>query len=189
MTEKPVAAGKSSYDLINRTDFLKNVSISPDAQVLDAACGIGLYSIELSKLLGGRGVIHAVDLWEEGIASLKKTIAEEDISSIHPIHADITKQLPLESESIDFCLMATILHDLTREEQDGALKEIVRVLKPDGVLAVIEFKKIDKGPGPPIGIRISEQEAEDKLDIHGFQKIYLGELGDYMYLLSLRKNL
>lgn len=189
MTQKPVAAGKSSFDLINRSAFFSNVSISPGAQVLDVACGIGTYSLEISKLLGANGLIHAVDLWDEGIESLRKTIQEKAISNIQPVQADITSQLPFENESMDFCLMATILHDLTSQEQDAALKEIVRVLKPGGVLAVIEFKKIDKGPGPPIGVRISEQEAENKISKYGFLTTYLGEIGEFTYLLNLKKSL
>jgi len=188
MNKKPVAAGKSSFDLINPPDFISNIKIHGSAQVLDVACGVGRYSIEISKLLDGNSLIHAVDLWDEGIESLRNAIREKDISNINPIKADITKHIPLENESVDFCLMATILHDLSPEGQDSTLKEIVRILKPDGVLAVIEFKKIDKGPGPPISIRISEQEAEEKIKKYGFHKTYLGGVGEFNYLLNLKKT-
>ncbi len=188
MSKKPVAAGKSSFDLINPSDFFSNIKIHPSAQVLDVACGVGRYSIEISKLLDEKGLIHAVDLWEEGIESLKNSIREQGISNISPIKADITKHVPLEDESIDFCLMATVLHDLSPNEQDSTLKEVVRVLKRDGVLAVIEFKKIDKGPGPPISIRISEQEAEEKIKKYGFLETYRGEIGEFNYLMNFKKT-
>lgn len=188
MDKKPIAAGKSSFDLISQPDFFSNITIHPSAQVLDLACGAGRYSLEMSSLLGEKGLIYAVDLWDEGIESLKNVIREKRISNIQPIQADITSHLPLENKSIDFCLMATILHDLRQEEQERALKELVRVMKPESVLAVIEFKKIDKGPGPPINIRISEQEAEKKIEKYGFLKIYLGGIGEFNYLMNLRKN-
>ncbi len=188
MSKKPVAAGKSSFDLINPSDFFSKIKIHPSAQVLDVACGVGRYSIEISKLLDEKGLIHAVDFWDEGIESLKNAIREKDISNINPIKADITKHIPLENESVDFCLMATVLHDLSHEEQDSTLKEIARVLKPDGVLAVIEFKKIDKGPGPPISIRISQQEAEEKIKKYGFLETYRGEIGEFNYLLNFKKT-
>jgi ubiquinone/menaquinone biosynthesis C-methylase UbiE len=188
MSKKPVAAGKSSFDLINPSVFFSNIKIHPGAQVLDVACGVGLYSIEISKLLDEKGLIHAVDIWDEGIESLKNAIQEKDISNIHPIKADITKHIPLENESINFCLMATILHDLSSDEQDSTLKEIIRVLKPDGVLAVIEFKKTDKGPGPPISIRISEQEADEKIKKYGFLETYRGEIGEFIYLMKFKKT-
>ncbi len=188
MSKKPVDAGKSSFDLINSPDFFSNIKIHRSAQVLDVACGVGRYSIEISKLLNGKGLVHAVDLWDEGIENLRNTIREKGISNINPIKADITSHIPLENESIDFCLMATILHELSPEEQDSTLKEIVRVLKIDGVLAVLEFKKTDKGPGPPISMRISEQEAEDKIKKYGFLETYRGEIGEFNYLLKLKKT-
>ena len=188
MSKKPAGAGSSSFDLINPSRFFANIKIRPSAQVLDAGCGTGRYSIELSKLLDDKGLIHAVDVWDEGIESLKNALREKGILNINPIRADITKHIPLENESIDFCLMATVLHDLSPEGQDSALKEVVRVLKPDGVFALIEFKKIDKGPGPPINIRISEQEAEEIMKKQGFQKTYLGDIGEFNYLLNFKKT-
>lgn len=188
MSRKPVAAGKSSFDLIDPSAFFAHVEIDPGGRILDAACWVGRYSIEISRRLDEKGVIHAVDLWDEGIEILKKTIAERHISNIHPIRADITKHIPVEGESIDFGLMATILHDLSPEEQDRTLREMVRVLKPGGVLAVIEFKKIREGPGPPIAIRMSEQETEAKITKYGFLKTYQGEIGEFNYLMNFRKT-
>jgi ubiquinone/menaquinone biosynthesis C-methylase UbiE len=188
MSKRPVAAGKSSFDLIDASAFFSNIKIPPGAQVLDLACGEGLYSIEISTLLDEKGCIHAVDLWDEGIENLKSAIREKGLTNINPIKADITKQMPLENESIDFCLMATILHDLSPVEQDSALEEIVRVIKPGGILAIIEFKKIDKGPGPPISIRISEQETEEKIKKYGFLATYRGDVGEFNYLLTFKKT-
>lgn len=187
MSEKPVAAGKSSFDLINPSDFFSKIKILPHFQVLDVACGVGRYSMEMSKLLNHEGAIHAVDLWGEGLEILERTLLEKGISNINPIKADITRHIPLGNESMDFCLMATILHDLSREEQQSTLREIGRVLKHDGVLAVIEFKKIEKGPGPGIGIRITEQEAEEIIKGHGFLKTCESEIGEFNYLLIFKK--
>ncbi|MCE5263230.1 MAG: class I SAM-dependent methyltransferase [Deltaproteobacteria bacterium] len=188
MSNKPAGAGRSSFDLIDPARFFSNIKIHPGAHILDAGCGVGRYSIELSKLLDDKGVIYAVDDWDEGLDSLRNAIRENGLSNINPIKADITAHIPLGNGSIDLCLMATVLHDLPPGGQDSALREIARVLKPDGVFALVEFKKIDKGPGPPIGIRISEQEAEEKIAKYGFSRTYLGEIGEFNYLLTLRKT-
>ena len=52
----------------------------------------------------------------------------------------------------------------------------------------MEFKKTDKGPGPPLRIRLSETEAEEKMKKYGFIKTYEGELGEFTYLMTLRKT-
>ena len=69
MSHKPVAAGKSSFDLIDPSVFFSHVRFPADARVLDLACGIGNYSIAISPLLDERGLVYAVDLWDEGLES------------------------------------------------------------------------------------------------------------------------
>lgn len=188
MSNKPVAAGKSSFDLIDPSVFFSRVKIPAAARVLDLACGIGNYSIAISPLLDERGLVYAVDLWDEGLEKLRHRIQEKGISNIRPVKADITKHIPLENGSVDFCLIATILHDLTPREQDSTLKEAARVIKADGVLALVEFKKISKGPGPPMRIRISETEAEEKMKKYGFIKTSEGDIGEFTYLMTFRKT-
>jgi hypothetical protein len=51
-----------------------------------------------------------------------------------------------------------------------ALKEAARVLKPNSVLAVLEFKKMDGPPGPYIDIRLTPEAVERPLSPHGFTK-------------------
>jgi ubiquinone/menaquinone biosynthesis C-methylase UbiE len=84
--------------------------------------------------------------------------------------------------------MATIIHDLSKRARDVSLREVARVLKPEGILNIIEFKKIDEGPGPPVGIRLREGEIESIVSVHGFKKVYAGEAGAYNYILNFKKS-
>ena len=56
------------------------------------------------------------------------------------------------------------------------------------ILAIIEFKKIDNGPGPPLSIRISELEADEKIKKYGFIEMYCGEISEFNYLITFQKN-
>ena len=125
---------------------------------------------------------------EEGIETLEQTIRESGIVNLRPIVADIAERLPFEDASVDFCLLGTVLHDLSAADQSAALAEVARVLRPGGVLALVEFKKVDQGPGPPKCIRISEPEAEAMIGEFGFLKTYCGDLGEFTYLLIARKK-
>jgi len=153
MSDKPVAAGKSSFDLIDTEKAFAIIDVKPNSTFLDLACGIGEYSIEISNNIGEKGIVYAVDLWQEGIDALNQEIGIKSIKNIKTILADIRNKLPLEENSIDSCLMATILHDLSKIDQKSTVQEIARLIKPGGMLNIIEFKKIDKGPGPPLNIR------------------------------------
>jgi ubiquinone/menaquinone biosynthesis C-methylase UbiE len=171
MPGKPPAAGKSSFDLIDKKRFFSQLDLPPNSTLIDLACGVGNYSIEISKISGAEYKIYAIDLWAEGIQELNALIKDQGITNIQTIVADISRKIPLETASADACLLATTLHDLSQEAQDSTMREVHRVLKPEGIFIIIEFKKIDKGPGPPISIRLSEDEVDKFVVKYGFAKI------------------
>lgn len=183
MGQVPVGAGNSSFDLIDVGKFLELLNVQRGMSILDLACGLGHYSFELSKHVGEEGVVYAIDLWAEAAKFIEKKISEHSIGNITPMRADVSKHIPLEDQSIDLCLMATVLHDLLRDNsQEGTLKEVQRVIRKDGALAVIEFKVIDGPPGPPKKIRVDPKRVEDILRPFGFSLESTNELGPYTYL-------
>jgi len=183
MAEKPIAAGKSSFNLIDSYKLFSELRLKEDTSFLDLACGSGPYSIAASEYIGEEGIIYAVDLWKEGIDNLLKEVKIKQINNIHASIADISIHIPIESRCIDVCLMATVLHDLIQDNTDQeTLEELKRVLKPNGSLAIIEFNKIEGPPGPPIQIRISPERLDAILFSHDFRKVLTTDIGPYNYL-------
>jgi len=187
MHDKPIAAGKSSFDLIDKEKFFGALGLKRDYVLLDAACGVGKYSLAASEVLKNEGIIFAVDLWEEGIQTLKQTITEREIKNIRPFLADISEHIPVEDQSVDIILMATVLHDLIEvNTEKGTLNEIRRVLKPGGSLAIVEFKKLEGPPGPPVAIRLTPEETEKIVSAYGFNQEKVIDVGPYNYLSVFR---
>ena len=186
--QEPPGAGKSSFELIDSKRLLEELMLSAGMTFVDVGCGRGAYSIAASRVIGDAGSVYAVDLWEEGIASLRKAAAEHNLSNIHAVVADVGTQIPLEDNCTDVCLMATVLHDLvTLDLEKGALRELARVTKADGRLAIVEFKKIPGPPGPPLTIRLSPEQTESIVHDHGFEKERVVDLGPYHYLAVFAK--
>jgi ubiquinone/menaquinone biosynthesis C-methylase UbiE len=173
--KKPKGAGKSSFELINPDKLTGMLPLKSRSTVLDLACGKGAYSIFLSEIVGDTGLVYGVDLWEEGLQILGKEIEEKNITNILPILNDATEQIEIDDYSVDVCLMATVLHDFEEMDKSSAvLKQIKTLLKPGGYLVIIEFKKIEGTPGPPIKIRLSEDEVEEMVTGYGFKKVEIG---------------
>lgn len=179
----PVAAGKSSFDFVNPDVLFSFLGADGNEVFLDMACGAGRYSLALAERLNGRGTIHAVDLWEDGISGLREQAAAAHLTSIRPLLADITRPLPLDADLADACLMATVLHDLAPGPRNNAVAEAARILKPGGALVVVEFKKIGSGPGPRLDIRLSEEEITALAHDHGFSPAQSFTDGDYVNIL------
>ena len=185
--KKPKGAGKSSFELINSDILMEVLPVKPGSVVLDLACGKGIYSMFLSEIVGDTGLIYAVDLWEEGIRLIGKEIEEKNITNILPLLDDATAQIEIDDYSVDVCLMATVLHDFEEMNKSGAVIEQVKtILKPGGYLAVIEFKKIDGPPGPPMKIRLAEDDTEKMVSGYGFKKVKIVDIGEYNYLMIFK---
>ena len=185
---KPKGAGKSSFELIN-SDILTDVlPVKAGSVVLDLACGKGIYSMFLSNIVGDTGLVYAVDLWEEGLQILEKEIKNRNIANILPMINNATEKIEIDDYSVDVCLMATVLHDFKEMNKAKAvLKQVKTILNPGGYLAVIKFKKIKGPPGPPIHIRLSENEADEIVTGYGFKKIKTIDIGDYNYLMLFQE--
>ena len=141
---KPTAAGKSSFDLIDIDKFFKELDLQKGISFLDVACGRGAYCLAASEIVGEKGRVYGVDLWEEGIELLKAAADEKGIGNINAFVSNAGEHIPVADHSIDVCLMATVLHDFVEDQiEKEVLHEIVRVVKPNGILAIMEFMKID----------------------------------------------
>lgn len=76
MTEKHghMHQGKSTQDILNAEEVLKNSDIKSGDVFLDAGCGDGCISIEASKLVGNQGMVYALDVYPEFIETVKTKI-------------------------------------------------------------------------------------------------------------------
>lgn len=183
MAAKPIAAGKSSFDLIDFNTFLSALDLGGEVVFLDVACGTGNYAIEIARQIRETGTVHALDLWEEGINRVRLKAGSLGLENIQASVCDVSKMIPLDDHTVNICLMATVLHDLIEDgTHQGALKEVVRVLKPGGRLAVVEFKKMPGPPGPPERVRLSPEELDRVLAPLGFECRDTVELGTVTYL-------
>jgi len=184
---KPIGAGKSSFELIDARVLFSELNLTAGMTVLDLACGRGAYSLAASERVGSSGAVFAVDLWEDGIAMLKKEAESRGIQNITARVGNAGRHIPVGDESIDLCLMCTVLHDFVQDGNVAAvLAETVRILKPGGILAINEFEKIEGPPGPPITVRLSPENVEMILSEYNFKKMTRASIGPHNYLMRFK---
>lgn len=120
----PPGAGHSSFELIDAPKFFAELNLAPGVTLADLGCGEGHYTFALADVMGAKGLIYALDLWQPGIQALTPRAATEGRHNIKAMLVNISRRLPLQDESVDVALMATVLHDLLEFDlADGALKK------------------------------------------------------------------
>lgn len=119
------------------------------------------------------------------MAPLREAITERNLANIEAFVDDVTKHISVSDNGIDVGLMANVFHGLVeRDTIEYALREIRRVLKLDGILAVVDFKKnAQRPPGPPPSVRLSPEEVGEVVAKHGFEKGHSVDIGPYQYLV------
>jgi ubiquinone/menaquinone biosynthesis C-methylase UbiE len=180
---KPHGAGKSTYEFIDEKALFDALSLIPGTILADIGCGRGDYTIRAAELIGPKGKVYGIDAWQDGLTTLNQRAKDQNLTNIETIPGDANKKIPLPDISVDTALMTAVFHDLLRNSSgEVVLGEIVRILKPGGKLAILEFKKIPDSPGPPLDIRLSPEEVEKKLSPFGLAKGTLIDIGPYLYL-------
>lgn len=191
MSEKKLHkhGGKSSEAILDAKRVLSSLQLSEGDVFMDAGCGDGFISREASKIVGVEGKVWAVDRYSQSLDILREKVAEEQIENLEVVEADLTRKLPLEDEIVDLCLMANVLHGFVyNEELDQVIPELLRIMKNRGRLAIVEFKKIEGTPGPPLSSRITAEEVNSALESRGFQSQEEMEVGPYHYAVVLVKK-
>lgn len=179
----PTSAGLSSFNLLHERKFFTALDLNKGMTLLDFGCGAGNYAVAAAPHIGDSGRIYAVDLWEEGVETLEVRAAMARLENIQTWVCGADQKLQLGDHTVDLCLMATVIHILVQEEViQSALREIQRVLRPGGIVAVVEFHKKEGPPGPPLSWRLAPAELAETLAPSGLRGNETFEVGPHNYL-------
>lgn len=138
------------YDLMNdlmsmgihrlwKRHAIDTLGLLPHHQVLDLASGTGDLALRMAPLLNDQGKITLSDINESMLNIGKQRMI--DAGHLRAEYAVANAEsLPFADNSFDRITMAFGLRNVTDKQQ--ALNELHRVLKPNGLLMVVEFSKV-----------------------------------------------
>lgn len=155
-------------EILPPEETLMKLGLNSDDIVADIGCGIGYFTFPAANIVNKNNEVYALDISNEMLDDIKNKMNENNIRNITCIKTE-EYDLKLEDEAVTFAIMVNVLHEI--EDKIKMLKEIKRILKSSGKIAIIDFEKKETEEGPPVGHRIAKEELLDLYKICGFEVI------------------
>jgi SAM-dependent methyltransferase len=108
----------------------------PGERLLEVGPGIGHDAVSVAEAVGPHGSLDVLDAQQEMLERLMRRARERGVANITPTRGDAGR-LPYPDATFDGAYLVTVLGEVA--DQAAALRELSRVLKPDGHLVVGEL--------------------------------------------------
>ena len=138
----------SLFDIPRIVDWLNLRNV--DAPIAEIGCGYGTFTVPIA--LATNSEVYAFDIDPSMIETAQKKTTQADIRNVRFYLRDIIEEgTGLESGSAGMVLLFNILHF---DKRRVLLEEASRLLKPNGVAAVVHWRKdIETPRGPSVHLR------------------------------------
>lgn len=159
--------------------LVRELKLKPGDRVADLGAGTGAYTIALAREVGEMGQVFAVDVHREQLHTLAGTLERQNLMNVEMLWADIEKGIPIDAYSLDAVVMSNVLFQLT--DIDAAFTYIAKILKPEGMLLVVDWSDSHGGIGPHGDHVVKEEKAQAIAQKHGFRLHTRLPAGGYHY--------
>ena len=140
---------------------------APIRTIVDLGAGPGFIARGVSQLLP-QATLYALDVAPELIEYMRSELSEKEARRIIARVSEETT-IDFEDNTVDFLLMVDVYHEL--ENAGGLLAEALRVLRPGGVMLVIDWAKGAGSGGPPDDHRVPVEVLESEMKEAGFSEV------------------
>ena len=157
-----------AYDLANglfgrrgkglREAFADDLGLHAGDRVLDVGCGTGRLAIAFAKRVAPSGSVAGIDPAPEMIKRATSRARKQQVPVAFQVA--FAQRLPFPDATFDAVACTFALHHVAEDDQQSAVQEMHRVLKPDGRLLIAEF---DQGHGPHALLRWLRPSAPEHM--------------------------
>jgi SAM-dependent methyltransferase len=127
---------EAPHPLITRARLLEILDAKPGERVLEVGPGTGYYTLDVAEWVKPDGEVDILDLQQEMLDHTMRRAGEGGLANVTPTQSDVTA-MPYDDWTFDAAYLVTVLGEIP--DQDAALRELARVLKPGGRLVVGEL--------------------------------------------------
>ncbi|MBA7653520.1 2-phytyl-1,4-beta-naphthoquinone methyltransferase [subsurface metagenome] len=143
---------------LHLSDFLREPVIRSAIQALqlpsgsrglDAGCGIGSHTLLLAEAVGPAGHVTGLDLSSEFLVHARETAEKSSLSERVSFREGDVNKLPFDHDTFDWVWSVDCV-GYAPGESVTLLKELARVVKPGGTVAILAWSSQQLLPGYPL---------------------------------------
>jgi SAM-dependent methyltransferase len=127
---------EAPHPLITRQRLREILEPKAGERILEVGPGTGYYTLDVAEWVKPDGQVDILDLQQEMLDHTMRSAGERGLANVTPTQSDATA-MPYEDGTYDAAFLVTVLGEIP--DQDAALRELARVLKPGGRLVVGEL--------------------------------------------------
>jgi ubiquinone/menaquinone biosynthesis C-methylase UbiE len=127
---------QAPHPFITRERLRATLDPAPGERILEIGPGTGYYTLDLATWIGPDGSLEILDIQQEMLDHTMDRVGERGLGNVTAARGD-AQALPFDDASLDAVVLTTVLGEIP--DQDAALGEIARVLRPGGRLVVGEL--------------------------------------------------
>ncbi len=159
--------------------LVRELYLKAGDRVADIGCGTGVYTMALAHNVGAMGIVYAVDVHREALHTLAGTLDKRGIVNVEMLWANAEERIPIDAYSLDAVVLSNVLFQF--EDPDKALSLVAKLIKPEGMLLVVDWSDSHGGIGPHTKHVITEDKAISLVQSHGFRIQKRLPAGDFHY--------
>lgn len=129
---------------------IKDLSLPPGSTGLDAGCGVGQHTLWLAESVGEGGDITGLDISKDNLRFARYVAGMDPPKArVDFIEGNIL-ELPFEEDAFDWAWCAdTLWPVVVVKDPVGAVRDLARVVKPGGTVAILYWSSQSLLPGHP----------------------------------------
>jgi ubiquinone/menaquinone biosynthesis C-methylase UbiE len=161
--------------------LLNSIGLKRGQAIMDIGCGDGFYALPAAKIVGNTGKVYGVDTNRSSIQNLGDNAAAQGLKNLE-LKVGRAEETIFCKSCADIVFFGIVLHDFADPKR--VLQNARVMIKPEGRLANLDWKKEDMTIGPPAQKRFSEEVATQLIESAGFIVQSVSEVGRYHYLIT-----
>jgi len=117
---------------------------------LDAGCGIGTHTLWLAEATSPGGHVTGVDISRECLARAEETASKSELAAQVSFQGGDMGDLAFDDDVFDWAWNADTLWPVAGKDPLPLVRELVRVVKPGGIVAILFWSSQRLLPGYPL---------------------------------------